>query len=90
MDISAAETDPGSSPPFVPRLNASEVDRSMVNELKRTLRAHSGEVPVQVKLQGNRGETRLALSSEFFVNTDNGLQGELKGLLGAGCFESLT
>ncbi len=30
---------------------------------------------------------RLALSSDFFVSTENGLQGELKGLLGAGCFE---
>ncbi|SFT66712.1 DNA polymerase-3 subunit alpha [Actinopolyspora lacussalsi subsp. righensis] len=90
VDISAAETGPGSSPPFVLRLNASEVDRSMVDELKRTLRAHSGEVPVQVKSQGSRGEPRLALSSEFFVNTDHGLQGELEGMLGAGCFESLT
>ncbi len=88
IDISAAETDPGSSPAFVLRIPATKVDRPLVHELKRTLRAHSGEVPVQVKLQGTRGVTRLALSSDYYVNTENGLQGELKGLLGAGCFES--
>ena len=43
---------------------------------------------MHVKLQGPQGVTRLALSSDYFVSTDNGLQGELKGLLGAGCFES--
>ncbi len=87
IDISAAETDPGTSPAFVIKVPASRVDRSLVTELKRTLQAHSGDVPVHVKLQGPRGVTRLALSSDFFVATDNGLQGELKGLLGAGCFE---
>ncbi|QGK70871.1 DNA polymerase III subunit alpha [Allosaccharopolyspora coralli] len=87
IDISAAETDPGTSPAFVIKVPANRVDRSLVTELKRTLQAHSGDVPVHVKLQGPRGVTRLALSSDFFVATDNGLQGELKGLLGAGCFE---
>ena len=89
VDISAAETDPGTSPAFVIKVPASRVDRTLVTELKRTLQAHSGTVPVHVKLQGPRGTTRLALSSDFFVSTGNGLQGELKGLLGAGCFESV-
>ena len=88
VDISAAETDPGTSPAFVIKVPASRVDRSLVGELKRTLRAHSGDVPVHLKLSGPKGVTRLALSSDYFVSTDNGLQGELKGLLGAGCFES--
>ncbi|GAB3274756.1 DNA polymerase III subunit alpha [Parasphingorhabdus pacifica] len=87
VDISAAETDPGTSPAFVIKIPAGRVDRSLVSELKRTLQAHSGTVPVEVKLQGPRGVTRLALSSDYFVSTENGLQGELKGLLGAGCFE---
>jgi DNA polymerase-3 subunit alpha len=89
VDISSAETDPGTSPAFVIKVPAGKVDRSLVGELKRTLQAHSGTVPVHVKLQGPRGITRLALSSDYFVSTENGLQGELKGLLGAGCFEAL-
>ncbi|GAB2668126.1 DNA polymerase III subunit alpha [Saccharopolyspora gloriosae] len=88
VDISAAETDPGTSPAFVIKVPASRVDKSLVGELKRTLRAHTGDVPVHVKLSGPRGVTRLALSSDYFVSTENGLQGELKGLLGAGCFEA--
>ena len=88
VDISAAETDPGTDPAFVIKVPINRVDRSLVTELKRTLKAHGGSVPVHVKLQGPQGVTRLALSSDYFVSTDNGLQGELKGLLGAGCFES--
>jgi DNA polymerase-3 subunit alpha len=89
VDISSAETDPGTSPAFVIKVPVAKVDRSLVGELKRTLQAHSGTVPVHVKLQGPRGITRLALSSDYFVSTENGLQGELKGLLGAGCFEAI-
>lgn len=89
VDISAAETDPGAEPAFVIKVPVNRVDESLVAELKRTLRAHSGTTPVHVKLQSARGTTRLALSSDFFVSTENGLQGELKGLLGAGCFESV-
>ncbi len=89
VDISAAETDPGAYPAFVIKVPVSKVDRSLVAELKRTLQAHSGNVPVHVKLHSPRGTTRLALSSDYFVSTDNGLQGELKGLLGAGCFETV-
>jgi DNA polymerase-3 subunit alpha len=88
VDISAAETDPGTDPAFVIKVPINRVDRSLVTELKRTLKAHGGSVPVHVKLQGPQGVTRLALSSDYFVSTENGLQGELKGLLGAGCFES--
>ncbi|GAA0520302.1 DNA-directed DNA polymerase [Saccharopolyspora subtropica] len=88
VDISAAETDPGTSPAFVIKVPVARVDQSLVAELKRTLRAHAGTTPVHLKLQSPRGTTRLALSSDFFVSTENGLQGELKGLLGAGCFES--
>jgi DNA polymerase III subunit alpha len=89
VDISAAETDPGVGQAFVIKVAANRVDRPLVDELKRTLRAHAGTVPVQVKLQGPRGKTtRLALSSDYFVSTDNGLQGELKGILGAGCLEA--
>ncbi|MDR7300553.1 DNA polymerase III subunit alpha [Haloactinomyces albus] len=89
VDISTAETDPGASPAFVIKVPVSKVDRPLVTELKRTLQAHSGTVPVHVKVQGPRGITRLALSSDYFVSTDNGLQGELKGLLGAGCFDAV-
>ena len=89
VDITAAENDPGSGSAFVIKVPISRVDEPMVSELKRTLQAHGGTVPVQVKLQGPRGTTRLALSSDYFVSTENGLQGELKGLLGAGCFETV-
>ncbi|KEI44450.1 DNA polymerase III subunit alpha [Saccharopolyspora rectivirgula] len=88
IDISAAEHDPGVSPAFVIKVPVNKVNESLVAELKRTLQAHAGTTPVHVKLQGARGTTKLALSRDFFVSTDNGLQGELKGLLGAGCFES--
>ncbi|MEV0051746.1 DNA polymerase III subunit alpha [Saccharopolyspora shandongensis] len=88
VDISAAETDPGTDPAFVIKVPVGRVDQSLVAELKRTLQAHSGTTPVQLKLQSPRGTTRLALSSDYFVSTENGLQGELKGLLGAGCFEA--
>src|SRR5690606_1895746 len=86
IDISAAEHDPGVSPAFVIKVPVNKVNESLVAELKRTLQAHAGTTPVHVKLQGARGTTKLALSRDFFVSTDNGLQGELKGLLGAGCF----
>src|SRR5699024_7336892 len=89
VHISAAETDPGAEPAFVIKVPVSRVDESLVQELKRTLRAHSGTTPVHVKLQSPRGTTRMALSSDFFVSTENGLQGELKGLLGAGCVEAV-
>ncbi|MEV4731018.1 DNA polymerase III subunit alpha [Saccharopolyspora sp. NPDC049426] len=87
VDISGAETEQGGDSAFVIKVPVGRVDQSLVNELKRTLQAHSGTTPVHLKLQGPRGTTRLALSSDFFVSTENGLQGELKGLLGAGCFE---
>ncbi|WP_190822354.1 DNA polymerase III subunit alpha [Saccharopolyspora pogona] len=87
VDISAAETDPGTDPAFVIKVPVGRVNQSLVAELKRTLQAHTGATPVQLKLQSPRGTTRLALSSDYFVSTENGLQGELKGLLGAGCFE---
>ncbi|MGW1677530.1 DNA polymerase III subunit alpha [Saccharopolyspora sp. NPDC002376] len=89
VDISAAETDPGTDPAFVIKVPVGRVNQSLVTELKRTLQAHSGTTPVHLKLQSPRGVTRLALSSDYFVSTENGLQGELKGLLGAGCFESV-
>ncbi|MGW3472338.1 OB-fold nucleic acid binding domain-containing protein, partial [Saccharopolyspora sp. NPDC000995] len=88
VDISAAETDPGTDPAFVIKVPVGRVNQSLVAELKRTLQAHTGTTPVQLKLQSQRGTTRLALSSDYFVSTENGLQGELKGLLGAGCFEA--
>ncbi|GAB3682724.1 DNA polymerase III subunit alpha [Saccharopolyspora tripterygii] len=87
IDISAAEADPSGDSAFVIKVPVGRVDRSLVRELKRTLQAHSGTTPVHLKLQSQSGTTRMVLSSDFFVSTENGLQGELKGLLGAGCFE---
>ncbi|TWG08760.1 DNA polymerase III subunit alpha [Saccharopolyspora dendranthemae] len=87
IDISAAEADPSGDSAFVIKVPVGRVDQSLVKELKRTLQAHSGRTPVHLKLQSRSGTTRMVLSSDFFVSTENGLQGELKGLLGAGCFE---
>ena len=60
--------------------SAEKLNQSAVIELKQTLKAHPGDTPVRVKLQGKR-ETVYALY-DYPVKVTSMLMGELKGIPG--------
>jgi len=53
----------------------------LVSSLKEVLACHPGSTQVFLRLQGEK-EITLRLSSEFWVDANNGLHAELKALLG--------
>ncbi|RKT88655.1 DNA polymerase-3 subunit alpha [Saccharopolyspora antimicrobica] len=80
VDISAAETDPGTNPLTV-EVEARHVDLDYVHELRATLRAHRGSTPVRVVIRHGQRRTRLAVD-RYPVEPSPALFGELKGLRG--------
>ncbi|TDD82038.1 DNA polymerase III subunit alpha [Saccharopolyspora karakumensis] len=77
IDITAAETDPGSEPPLVLKADSRKLNAEVISELKQTLTAHKGTTPVHVHL----GKTRLELP-EWPVNVCTELVSELKSVRG--------
>ena len=72
----------GEEPPVVINLTVDACTDDMVSALKETLACHPGTTQVFLHLARGERTTVLRLGSELWVNTRNGLHGELKALLG--------
>lgn len=78
LDISSAEH--GGKPPIQITVPEAKVNPHMVRELKRSLRAHPGDVPVRLLTTSRQKNVLYELG--FLVNTDNAFASEVKTLLG--------
>jgi DNA polymerase-3 subunit alpha len=74
------------NPPVVLVLEVAKVSPQLTADLKRVLDSHRGRSPVHLKLRNGQRTTLLNLPN-CTVEPSIGLRSELKGLLGAGCFE---
>jgi len=81
LDISDAEFNPGTTPPFVIRADATKLDREAVLELRSTLMAHKGDTPVHILMGHQDGEMALTVD-DYKVKVSAALIGELKGIAG--------
>jgi DNA polymerase-3 subunit alpha len=81
LDVSEAEFNPGTAPPFVLRADATKLDREAVLELRSTLMAHKGDTPVHILMGHRDGEMALTVD-EYRVKVSAALVGELKGIAG--------
>jgi DNA polymerase-3 subunit alpha len=81
LDVSAAEH--GGKPPVTIVLPEHRVTPQVVNELKRTLRAHPGDTPIRVRMVGRKTTTIYELG--FLINPDN-IASDIKGFLGQGAW----
>ncbi|TCP52097.1 DNA polymerase III alpha subunit [Tamaricihabitans halophyticus] len=81
LDISEAERNPGTEPPFVLLCSSDKLDQDVVGELKRTLVAHRGETPVHLKLNGGPRAHTLVVP-DYPVNVTPSLIGEIKSIPG--------
>lgn len=82
LDISSAEH--GGKPPIQLTIPERKITPELVSELKRALRAHPGDVPVRLLMEGVRQTTLFELG--FLVDPENGFASEIKGMLGAGAW----
>jgi DNA polymerase-3 subunit alpha len=82
LDISAAEY--GGKPPIQLTIPERRIDGGLVNELKRALKAHPGDVPVRLMMTGPRKSVLFELG--FLVDPDHGFASEIKGMLGPGAW----
>jgi DNA polymerase-3 subunit alpha len=80
LDISAAEH--GGRPPIQLNIPERKITPQLVAELRRTLRAHPGEVPVRLLLEGRAKSVLFELG--FLVDPESGFASDIKGLLGPG------
>ncbi|GAA1337357.1 DNA polymerase III subunit alpha [Saccharothrix algeriensis] len=78
LDVAAAG--PG-EPPLVLELDAAEVDRDVVVELRTALQAHRGPSPVRIELRHGLRRTALAVD-DFPVSVTSALLAELRWLRG--------
>lgn len=85
LEISDADTEPDGTRPVVVSVPAAKVTNRLADDLRRTLRAHPGSTPVQIKLLRREGALLLALDQDFRVEASTAFMGDLKGLLGASC-----
>jgi DNA polymerase-3 subunit alpha len=81
LDISDAEHNPGSAPPFVLRADATVLNGEGVAELRSALSAHKGDTPVHILVCYRGRETPLAVDG-YPIRTSSALLGELKGIRG--------
>ena len=82
LDISSAEH--GSKPPIHLTIPAGSVTQKLVRELRRTLYAHPGDVPVRLLVKGRAKSTLYELGPS--VSPESGFASEIKTLLGPGCW----
>ncbi|MDA3629878.1 DNA polymerase III subunit alpha, partial [Saccharopolyspora sp. WRP15-2] len=80
VDISAAETGPEVASLTV-EVEARHVNLDYVHELRATLRAHRGSIPLRVVIRHGNRRTRLAVD-RYPVDPSPALFGELKALRG--------
>ncbi|MBV9162246.1 MAG: DNA polymerase III subunit alpha [Pseudonocardiales bacterium] len=84
LDIAVTET---GETPLVISLPITNATEEVIDDLKSTLLAHPGVIPIRIKLRGIHKDMLLAVYDHIRVDRSPGLLGELKGLLGAHCLE---
>jgi DNA polymerase III subunit alpha len=85
MEITEPELTLDSGPPVRVRVRRAALTNEKVERLKEILRAHAGDSPVFVHLEGSDRTTVLQLADEYLVDSSNGLYADLRVLLGADC-----
>jgi DNA polymerase-3 subunit alpha len=85
LDISAAEY--GGKPPIQLNIHERKINAQLVAELKRALKAHPGDVPVRLLMEGHSRSVLFELG--FLVDPDNGFASDIKGMLGAGAWATV-
>ncbi|KJK33988.1 hypothetical protein UK12_35435, partial [Saccharothrix sp. ST-888] len=78
LDVSSAEL--GRKPPVQITVPTGKITPALVAELRRSLQAHPGDVPVRLLTTNWDKNTLYELG--FQVNPDNGLASDIKTLLG--------
>jgi DNA polymerase-3 subunit alpha len=85
MEITQPEVVLDGGPPVRVRVKRAALTHDKVEGLKEILRAHPGDSPVYVHLEGPDRTTVLQLADDFLVDSSNGLYADLRVLLGADC-----
>ncbi|QMU75926.1 DNA polymerase III subunit alpha [Streptacidiphilus sp. PB12-B1b] len=80
VDISSAEH--GGKPPIQLNIPERKINPRLVAELKRTMRAHPGDVPVRLLMSGHSRNVLFELG--FLVDPESGFASDIKSLLGPG------
>ncbi|MEZ0093083.1 DNA polymerase III subunit alpha [Streptacidiphilus sp. EB129] len=80
VDISSAEH--GGKPPIQLNIPERKITPQLIAELKRTMRAHPGDVPVRLLMEGHTRSVLFELG--FLVDPESGFASDIKGLLGPG------
>jgi len=86
VDISSAEH--GGKPPIQLNIPERKITPKLVAELKRTMRAHPGDVPVRLLMEGHAKNTLFELG--FLVDPESGFASDIKGLLGPGVWAAVA
>jgi len=86
LDISGVGVESGEAP-LVVGVHLEKVTPALVENLRHTLRAHPGQIPIQLKLRGPARSLMLAIDDDFRVEPSMAFMGEIKELLGSGCLE---
>lgn len=85
LDISSAEH--GGKPPVMLVLPAHRIVPPVIAELKRTLRAHPGDTPVRMTVEGR--DKTVVYELGFLVNPEH-IASDIKGSLGASAWAGLA
>nr|WP_255356886.1 DNA polymerase III subunit alpha [Kibdelosporangium sp. MJ126-NF4]CEL20063.1 DNA polymerase III alpha subunit [Kibdelosporangium sp. MJ126-NF4]CTQ97287.1 DNA polymerase III alpha subunit (EC 2.7.7.7) [Kibdelosporangium sp. MJ126-NF4] len=80
-DLSTLDVSVTEEPPLTLELDATDVDRDTVVELRSTLRAHRGSTPVRIVVRHAGRRTTLAVD-EYPVTVGSALLGELRSVRG--------
>ncbi len=81
LDITDAEFNPGSTPPFVLRVEAGQLNREAAFELRSALVANKGDTPLHILLCHGTRKTEMAIK-DYPVTVSSALLGELKSIKG--------
>jgi DNA polymerase-3 subunit alpha len=85
MEVTQPELVLDGAPPVRVRVKRAALTNEKVEDLKQVLRAHPGDAPVYIHLEGPDRTTVLQLADDFLVDSSNGLYADLRVLLGADC-----
>ncbi|HEX4102048.1 MAG: DNA polymerase III subunit alpha [Pseudonocardiaceae bacterium] len=81
LDISDAEKRPGDEPPFVLRVEASQLDSEGAAELRSALVANKGDTRLHILLCHGARKTEIAIEN-YPITVSSALLGELKSIRG--------
>ncbi|MGH3721660.1 MAG: DNA polymerase III subunit alpha [Pseudonocardiaceae bacterium] len=81
LDVSDAEKNPGGAPPFMLRVEASQLNQEAAVELRSVLVANKGDTPLHILLCHGARKTEIAIE-DYPVTVSSALLGELKSIRG--------